>query len=319
MTVNATNAMQAAMLRSMSGNTGIAGSNYSSSFSSMLMEALLESKTQGLSSGYTSGSSPMFGDTSAYALMAMMLGSGSGSGRSMAMMSLYNALKGEASSFGFAGARLNPYFKGRYSNEYLRELYANALAEVPGKGTIPSRPGRPVDPALTSNILNRSASRYTSVINQFSVETRARYQPDGGTYCNIFVWDVTKAMGAEIPHYFNAKTGKPMSFGDKGANQMNANAMYNWLHKHGDQYGWFEVTPKEAQELANQGHPVVTALYRSGAHGHVQIVCPSKDGIYDEKRGVTVAQAGRRLTSYRPITQLYSKSSLSKVSYFAHM
>jgi hypothetical protein len=125
-------------------------------------------------------------------------------------------------------------------------------------------------------------------------------------------------MGAEIPHYYDADSGKPMSYGDKGANQMNANGMYKWLHEHGNQYGWYEVTPAEAQQLANNGHPVVTARYRDGAHGHVQVVCPSKDGTYDEKRGVTIAQAGRHLSSYKPITQVYG-ASLSKVSYFAHM
>ncbi len=108
-----------------------------------------------------------------------------------------------------------------------------------------------------------------------------------------------------------------MSYGDKGANQMTANVIYKWLHESGGQYGWFKVTPEQAQDLANNGHPVVTALYRKGAHGHVQVVCPSKDGEYDEQRGVTIAQAGRRLTSYRPITQIYN-ASLPKVSYFAH-
>jgi len=55
-----------------------------------------------------------------------------------------------------------------------------------------------------------------------------------------------------------------------------------------------------------------------GKHGHVQVVCPSKDGEYSADEGVTVAQAGRNLTSYTHISNIYD-ASLSKVSYFAHI
>jgi hypothetical protein len=78
------------------------------------------------------------------------------------------------------------------------------------------------------------------------------------------------------------------------------------------------VSAEEAQNLANEGHPVVTALYRNGSHGHVQVVCPSQDGTYNEEKGVTVAQAGRNLKDYTYISNILGDSSLSKVSYFAH-
>lgn len=304
MAINVTDAMQAAVLQSSARSAGF---NKTGSFGSALMDAMYDITEKRLQAQPEMSAGA---DSAAYSIMSLMLGQGQSPATSMMLLSLYNALKGDSSANSVPG-----FYSGLYTG-----LYPGAYQGISaGSGKIPSQPGRPTKPAITSNVWNRSASLYTSVINQFSVETRERYQPDGGTYCNIFVWDVTTAMGAEIPHYFNAKTGKPMSYGDKGANQMNANAMYKWLHEHGDQYGWFEVTPGEAQELANQGHPVVTALYRSGQHGHVQVVCPSKDGVYDEKRGVTVAQAGRRLTSYRPIKQLYGKTSMSRVSYFAHM
>ena len=193
------------------------------------------------------------------------------------------------------------------------------MTETAAAGTGTHSPWIPADPALTSDVYNRSADLYTSVIGQFRVETNLRYSTArGGTYCNIFVWDVTSAMGAEIPHYYNAETGEPMKRGDGAARQMTANRMYTWLHEYGEDYGWYEMSAKEAQELANDGHPVVTALYRSGRHGHVQVVCPSADGEYDEKKGVTIAQAGRHLMSYTHITNIYN-ASLSKVSYFAHM
>ncbi len=197
-----------------------------------------------------------------------------------------------------------------------------AGAALEGTGNVTASPWKPTDPAITSNANNRSAQLYSAVIAQFDVETNPRYAVNqkgtGDTYCNIFVWDVTSAMGAEIPHYYNAKTGEPMAYGENGANQMTANRIYSWLHNYGEQYGWYEVSAEQAQQLANEGHPVVTALCRSGSHGHVQVVCPSENGDYNEQKGVTIAQAGSNLRSYTYISSIYGEASLSKVSYFAH-
>ena len=298
MSISVNDVMQTAMLKNASSAYGAAG-NTQSAFSSVLLEALNDADSAG------NDNQSFLPDTSStYALLSCLLSSGMGDSSNMMLMSLCNALYGDG-SMSLTGIT-NPYAD------------TAAAYENPGNADIPANPSKPAQPAVTSSAGNRSGALYSAVIDQFSVETNERYQPDGGTYCNIFVWDVTSAMGAEIPHYYDVKTGTPMSYGDKGANQMNANGIYNWLHKFGGQYGWTEVTPEKAQMLANEGHPVVTALYRNGQHGHVQVVCPSEDGAYDAKRGVTIAQAGRRLTSYRPITKIYN-SSLPKVSYFAHI
>lgn len=192
-----------------------------------------------------------------------------------------------------------------------------------GMPVTPERASRPATPAVISGADNRSPRLYNSVIAQFAVETNPRYAVNkkgtGDTYCNIFVWDVTSAMGAEIPHYINPQTGAPMTYPDvEGARFQSANRIYNWLHEFGSQYGWYQVSAEEAQALANRGQPVVASLKRNGASGHVQMVCPSADGSYDPERGVTVAQAGSTLTSYKPITSILGKASLSKVAYFAH-
>lgn len=200
----------------------------------------------------------------------------------------------------------------------------NGLGNVnPNEGVIPYEAWKPVTPAITSNVFNRNPQLYRNVIKQFSVETNGRYAVNKNghddTYCNIFVWDVTKAMGAEIPHYYNPETGAPMQYPNvEGGLQMSANRMHNWLFEHGEDYGWYQVTPEQAQAMANQGRPAMTVLKNDSGHGHVQMVCPSNDLSYDEKRGVTIAQAGRKLTSYQPITQSY-RASLPKVVYFAHM
>ena len=237
-------------------------------------------------------------------LLASLLNS-SGSASNMMLLSLGNALYNTSMS----------NYLGTDTSVYTSSVLSTS-------GYIPSAASIPAEPAITSSIYNRDADLYTQVIRQFSVETNPRYEVNkrghNDTYCNIFVWDVTSAMGAEIPHYYNAQTGEPMTYKDSGAREMTANRMYNWLHEHGEEYSWHKVSAQEAQKLANDGHPVVTALYNGGGHGHVQVVCPSNDGRYDEERGVTIAQAGRNLTSYRPITKIYN-ASLPKVVYFAHV
>ena len=236
-------------------------------------------------------------------MLASLLTSGSSSSH-MLLSSLGKALYGTAEE-----------------NFFVSQAYGGSSTSVlsSGAGYIPAAASIPTEPAITSDVYNRDNDLYRAVIDQFDVENSERYSTEkGSTYCNIFVWDVTSAMGAEIPHYYNAETGNPMTYSDAGANEMTANAMYKWLHQYGEQHGWFEVSAEEAQTLANDGHPVVTALYKSSGHGHVQVVCPSKDGEYNEELGVTIAQAGRNLHNYCYITDIYN-ASLSRVSYFAHV
>ncbi len=302
MAVNGVDLVKQTMLEQLN-NKSVTESSETSLFSSLLSAQMLE----GLSdSADSSDALSSLGNGMTTLMLLSMLGGSS----DLAMISLGNALanKGTLSS--------SSLFKA------VSAAYGVPVTTGTGEAVTPIAASKPCTPGITSSEGNRSASLYRQVIDQFDVESNGRYEVNkkgrGDTYCNIFMWDVTSAMGAEIPHYIDAQTGAPRTYPDvQGARQLSANGIYNWLHQHGGDYGWFEVTPEQAQTLANAGRPVVTAWQNSGGHGHVQVVCPSKDGVYDEKRGVTVAQAGRKLSSYTPITSIYNKS-LSKVSYFAH-
>ena len=181
----------------------------------------------------------------------------------------------------------------------------------------------PTNPLITSDESSRSTELLNDVIGQFEVESSARYTPHkygSDTYCNIFVWDVTSALGCEIPHWVDAETLAPRQFPDiKGAVELGANATYTWLESHGDEYGWIEVTAEQAQEYANNGYPAVTTWKNpGGGAGHVQIVRPSEDGTFDASRGVSVAQAGGHNYEYTYTGSIYSSSSLSQVRYYVH-
>jgi len=180
-----------------------------------------------------------------------------------------------------------------------------------GRAIMPVEQWKPATPAIVSDSRLRSPEIYRAVIEQFQVETADRYRPfrNGNTYCNIYVWDVTRAMGAEVPLYTDPTTGAPRYYPDiKGAKSMGAIAMDKWLGTHGPAYGWREVSAEAAQMHANRGKPAVTT---AGSKGHVQIICPSRDGGYDPVRGVTVAQAGRIVTNYTHISSIYGSNSLN--------
>lgn len=195
----------------------------------------------------------------------------------------------------------------------------------PNAGSIPYEAWKPVSPSLTSDTDNRSAINYRAVIDQFNVETNGRYTPykmdKGDTYCNIFVWDVTRAMGAEIPHYVDS-AGNAVEYPNvKGSTEQTARAIDSWLRNYGEKNGWIKVTAEQAQAFANAGNPTVATWLNPtpGRSSHVQIVCPSKDGKYDPVRGVTVAQSGKTNTDYSYMSQVMNSSYIKDINYYVHM
>ncbi|HEX8825812.1 MAG TPA: peptidoglycan-binding protein [Archangium sp.] len=158
----------------------------------------------------------------------------------------------------------------------------------PAAGTTNTQAWIPVDAPVRGNPSNRNAHTYNEVLNQFAVGNNPRYTPRGGnTYCNIFVWDATRAMGAEIPHWVDG-AGNPTGVG-KGR-ELNANATVDWLHQNGARHGYRQVSAAEAQQLANQGHPAVAVWKNPGGIGHVAMVRPGEV----TGQGPAIAQAGSK-------------------------
>jgi hypothetical protein len=188
-----------------------------------------------------------------------------------------------------------------------------------GEVVLPLEWWRPTIPVMTNHQGQRNPALYRAVIDQFNVETAERYRPgrEGNTYCNIFVWDVTRAMGAELPFYTDPTTGEPRFHPDtQGARMMGAIAMDKWLEEHGAKYGWREVDAATAQMHANTGRPAVTS---AGSIGHVQMVVPSQNGAFDPVRGVTIAQAGRTNSNYMHISGIYNAERLNNnIRYWIH-
>jgi hypothetical protein len=170
---------------------------------------------------------------------------------------------------------------------------------------------RTITPPVTNTEDDRDPNIYNAVLNQFGVETNPRYESrNNNTYCNIYAWDATSAMGAEIPHWVDPN-GNPVDVG-KGR-ELNANSVVSWLGEHGNRYGWQAVSAEDAQAYANQGSPAVTvwANPNRSLSGHVAMVRP---GEYLHDKGPNIAQAGAANLNHGYVNDIFS----DKVIYYVH-
>ena len=177
-------------------------------------------------------------------------------------------------------------------------------------------PWEPVFARRRSSRSKRDPFTYESVIDQFAVRTNLRYLKNrngrGETYCNIFVWDVTRAMGAEIPHWLGAD-GSPTTTGR--GRELTANDAIEWLRSHGPRFGWRAVDRSGAQAHANRGCPAIAAWLNPGGIGHIAVVRP---GVLGED-GPIVAQAGETNEREVETARAFRSAWLSgEVVYFAH-
>lgn len=179
--------------------------------------------------------------------------------------------------------------------------------------------GRENQPALTNAPGQRSAQALNAVLDQFQVESNVRYQrTQSATYCNIFVWDCTRALGCEIPHWLLSSA--PASSSTPGAYEINTNATYNWLNAYGSRYGWRQVSAYEAQRRANAGYPAI-AIWKNptGQSGHIAMVRPEGGGYaYSAERGAVIAQAGAANYNRATVSLGFGRSRMPDMAYWTH-
>jgi hypothetical protein len=118
--------------------------------------------------------------------------------------------------------------------------------ETPAPGLSSRDVWRAVNPPLQSREGRRSAELYKQVINQFAVGTNPRYEPDDDIKprAHIFVWDVSRAMNAEIPHF-------------AGARELTIGQTVDWVRREGSNRGWRKTDIDGAVQAANEGMLVV--------------------------------------------------------------
>ncbi len=210
---------------------------------------------------------------------------------------------------------------------------ADALVETgiksPLKGLFPASRALPYTAGAVGSPDDRSPERLDAILDQFNVATAGRYQPTlSATYCNIFAWDATRALGAEIPHWVSRDTGAPyaydtaLSYRENAARarEMTANALFDWLEARAGTIGYREATQEQAREAANAGRPAV-AIWKNpdpGRSGHIVVLRPHDPDQPGSPSGTYVAQAGLRNSSYLEIGKAFGGGRLSAVRYYIH-
>lgn len=152
------------------------------------------------------------------------------------------------------------------------------------------------------------------VLGQFCPHKNPRYAPvrySGSSYlhtfCNIFIFDTSLALGAEIPHwvYQDQTPARPGSYGSR---ELTAEATIRWLFDQentlNSQWGRVFSRPSDTklsdaikfkivQSLANRGIPVLITWsgFNFGLAGHMAWVVPGYEA--DVKEGPMITQAGR--------------------------
>ncbi len=99
---------------------------------------------------------------------------------------------------------------------------------------------------LQSREGRRSGDLYQNVINQFAVGKNPRYEPDapGRPRGHIFLWDVSRAMNCEVPHFVGAK-------------ELTLAQTCDWVRHEGPMRGWVRASQLDAHAAALAGHMVI--------------------------------------------------------------
>ena len=157
----------------------------------------------------------------------------------------------------------------------------------------------------------RSPEACAEVLTQFSVESSARYQPVGKTtFCNIFAWDWSRAMGAELPHWTDSDH-EACTAGIPGATETTANQLHDLLLSKPGRWGWMENSEKAVAVLAADGHPAVVLWRNPDGPGHIAVVEP-----LPITPGFRVAQAGAVCGRQFSLRSVFSGNK--QLRFFAH-
>ena len=132
---------------------------------------------------------------------------------------------------------------------------------------------------IQSTETNRSGELYAKVINQFAAGTNPRYDPDAPDKGrgHIFVWDVTRAMNAEVPHF-------------AGGRELSLVQTMDWLRYEGMSRGWVKMGLGRAIEVASQGSPVLV-LPKNMKIRYFAVLRP--EGLSPDNKQPRVAAVGK--------------------------
>lgn len=124
---------------------------------------------------------------------------------------------------------------------------------------------RAVKSPFTSKIGERTKDAYEKAFKQFAIGFNPRYEEDGPgkPRGHIYVWDVSRAMGCEIPHFV-------------GARELTLSKTIEWLRHEGPMRQWLKISESDSFRWADLGMLVV-AVPRDPKINQLAIVVPQAE------------------------------------------
>ncbi|MHB8878444.1 MAG: hypothetical protein ACYC8T_32510 [Myxococcaceae bacterium] len=176
----------------------------------------------------------------------------------------------------------------------------NFDGRTPAKGLVSRDLWKAINAPVQSREGRRAENVYRLVIDQFAVGHNDRYIEDGPgkPRAHIFVWDVSRAMNAEVPHFVGAK-------------ELNLAQTCDWLRHEGPMRGWQRTDPSGALDAANGGYPVLV-LPKEIRVKLIAVVRPGEAGSDGKPRLAAAAKSrGNDLSTSEAL-------GVFAVEYFAH-
>ncbi len=149
--------------------------------------------------------------------------------------------------------------------------------ENPAKELVNRDLWKAVQAPVQSREGRRSPEIYRTVINQFAVGNNPRYENDAPDKPrgHIFIWDVSRAMNCEIPHFVGAK-------------ELSLAQTVDWLRHEGPMRGWQRASVDDAHQAALSGYLAI-ALPKDIKIKLLAILLPEEARAADNKPFVAAA------------------------------
>lgn len=146
----------------------------------------------------------------------------------------------------------------------------------------------------------RNRGLLEQVLQQFAVASNPRYEPDAPDRPrgHIYVWDVSRAMACEIPHF-------------AGAKELSLGQTVDWLRHEGPMRGWRRAEAQDAIAAANEGQLVI-ALPKEPRLKHLAVVIPQEP---PPDLLPKVAGAGMKRGWALPVAEVFG---LKRIEFFVH-
>ncbi len=163
------------------------------------------------------------------------------------------ALRKQMEKTGFSNQTAQAKTQALLGNAVARdedEQPADSGREFDGETPAPEVTSRDIWKALTPPVQSREGKRtaelYRQAIDQFAPGQNPRYEPDedGKSRAHIFIWDLSRAMNAEVPHFVGNK-------------ELSLAQTCDWIRYEGGGRGWLKCDPVRASEAIAAGMPVL--------------------------------------------------------------